>query len=87
MLRLILVILFFLVSLLAIFPAPFQFAWLVAVSVSAYSCAYIIVTLVLLLWCFFSKKWRAVGLVLCGIAIVLYASPDGRAYSVAKDVP
>ncbi len=85
MLRLILVILFFGMSLLTVFPAPVQFTWLIAIAVSAFCYAFIIAALLLAIWSFYFRKFRKVTLTLSIIAAVLFSTPIIRAaYAASK---
>ena len=84
MLRLILVVLFFGMSLLTVFPAPLQFTWLVAVAVSAFSYAFIIAALLLTVWSFYFRKFRKITLTLSIIATVLFSTPIIRAAYAAS---
>lgn len=85
MLRLILVMLFFGMSLLTVFPAPIQFAWLIAVAVSAFSYAFVIAALLLAVWSFYFRKFRKVTLTFSIMAAVLFSTPIIRAtYAASK---
>jgi acetyl esterase/lipase len=84
MIRLLLTILFFLVSLLVLFPPPIQFAWFISVAVAAYTVGFVAVSLMLLLWNAKAKRYKAVGISLSIITLVLYCVPIVRAYTIGS---
>src|ERR1700761_7446221 len=86
MTRLIFIILFFLVSLLAIFRAFAYPLWLLAIGVTEYWWVFALITILLLLTGFWVSKYQLAGTVIGIIALLLYLSPIFRAYIVSSDL-
>jgi acetyl esterase/lipase len=83
MIRLLLIIFFFLLSLLTVFEAPAYYLWLLAIIVSEFPLAFVVISLVIIALGYKSKKYRLAVTVIGNLAIVLYLSPLARAYVVA----
>ena len=75
MLRLIIIVVFFLLSLLTLFPAPAMFLWYAAIIVTEFSWVFMLVSLGLFVWAFRDKKLKVPGLTLSLAAFFLYAIP------------
>lgn len=86
MIRLILLILFFLLSLLAVFKAPAFHLWLAAIFVSEFPLILTFVTIVLLATGFWVTKYQLAGTVIGILALVLFLSPVSRAILIARDL-
>ena len=86
MIRLILIILLFLISLLAIFKAPEYHLWLLAIAVTEFPLLFAGITSVLTLSGIWAKHYRLPGAVLGVVAIIFFLSPIVRAYRVAYDL-
>jgi acetyl esterase/lipase len=84
MVRFITIVVLLLVSLLAAFPAPAYFLWLVAVFVQAYPWVFAILLLALLLTGGYKGRLGLYNALACALGLVLYLSPVVRAYSVAR---
>jgi acetyl esterase/lipase len=87
MIRLVLMILFLLISLLAVLKAPTYHLWMLAIGVAEFAWVFVTITLVLLLSGIFSHKYQLAGTVLGLLALVLYLSPIIRAVIVSKKLP
>jgi acetyl esterase/lipase len=86
MIRLILVIIFLLISLLAIFKAPTYHLWLLSIGVAEFAWVFIAITLVLVLSGFFGGRFQTAG-TLCGItALLLYLYPVVKAWSEGRQL-
>jgi acetyl esterase/lipase len=81
--RLIFIIIFFLISLLAIFKAPAYYLWLLAIGVTEFPWLFIGITLILLSFGFWVSKYQLAGTIIGCVALMLFLSPIARAYIVA----
>ncbi len=79
MFRFILIVLLFIASLVIFFPVPAKETWYVGIAVPEYPWIFILTSLLLLVWTFFSKKFRIFSIVLSGITLLILASPIARA--------
>jgi acetyl esterase/lipase len=84
MIRLILLVLLFLLSLLAVFRAPAYYLWLMAVVVTEYPLILVGITALLTLTGIWIAPYRLSGNIIGIIAIMFYLSPIVRAYAVSK---
>ncbi len=84
MLRLILMILFFLLSLLTVFRAPANFLWYISILVTEFSWIFFGVVVVLLLWRFGGGRYSIISSVIGVAALVLFALPVIQAYRLAE---
>ena len=84
MLRFLLIVLLFLLSLLTLFPPPFHFAWYASVLVAAYTVILIAATLILLVWSFWGKTLRTISLLLAAIAVILFTTTIIRASFIGQ---
>jgi acetyl esterase/lipase len=82
MARLVLIILLFLISLLAIFKAPAYYLWLLAVAVTEFPWVFAGITLLLLAAGFWVSKYQLPGTAIGIITLLLFLSPIARAYAV-----
>jgi acetyl esterase/lipase len=83
MIRLTLIIIFFLISLLAIFKAPAYFFWLLAIGVTEFPLVFVGISAVLTLSGIWVQKYQLAGTVIGILSIILFLSPIVRAYTVA----
>ena len=86
MIRLILIILLFLISLLAIFKAPEYHLWLLAIAVTEFPLLFAGITALLTLSGIWFSKYQLAGTILGVVTIIVFLSPIIRAYGVAKDI-
>lgn len=84
--RLILINLFFLISLLAIFKAPAYHLWLLAVLVTEFPLIFVGATAVLTVWGIWVPKYQLAGTIIGVAAVLLFLSPIIRAYAVANSL-
>jgi acetyl esterase/lipase len=84
MLRLVLLIILFLVSLLAIFNAPTYHLWLAAILVTEFAWVFIIAVLILLGCGYWVDKHQLAGTIIGMITLVILLSPIVKAYIVAE---
>jgi acetyl esterase/lipase len=82
MARLVLLIVFFLISLLAVCPAPAYYLWLLAVAVTEYPLIFVAITILLTAWGIWVVPYKTAGNVIGLITILLFLSPIARAYRV-----
>lgn len=83
MIRLVLIIVFFLISLLAVFKAPMYYLWLLAIAVTEYPLFFVAIISVLLIAGFWVQKHQLAGTVIGAVSLLLFLSPIARAYIVA----
>ncbi len=86
MIRFYVLIIFFLISLLAIFKAPEYHLWLLAIGVTEFPLLFFVITLLLSLTGFWVHKYQTAGTVLGIVTMLIFLSPIVRAYWVAKDL-
>ena len=87
MLRLIITILFFSLSLLSVCNAPSYFMWYVAILVTEFPLLFLFITALLLFWGFRVAHYRAAGTIIGLIAFVLFLLPVADAYIIGKNLP
>lgn len=83
MTRLLLIIVFFLISLLAVFKAPAYYIWLLSIVVTEFPLFFVLISAVLVASGFWLQKYQLAGTVIGVVSIILYLSPIVRAYAVA----
>lgn len=86
MIRLIIIIILFLVSLLAILKAQAYYLWLMAIAVTEYPLIFAGSTLIILATGFWSAKYQNVGTVIGIAALLLFLSPVFRSYLVSRSL-
>src|ERR1700761_5453836 len=86
MIRFYLIVLFFLVSLLALFKAPEYNLWLLAIGVTEFPLLFAGITSALTLWGIWVHKYQLAGTILGIITLAIFLSPIVRAYWVSKDI-
>ncbi|KQS93511.1 alpha/beta hydrolase [Chryseobacterium sp. Leaf394] len=84
MIRLILVIILFILSLVNFFPVPSQSTWYVGIAVPEFPWVFMLAVLALLVWSWYSKRFKKLSLILGGITFVILSSPIVRAYNVGS---
>ena len=86
MVRLVLIVIFFLVSLLCLFPAPMFHLWLLSIPATEFSWVFILIVTLVLFLRDGNKKRKLVGTALGIAAIATYLSPMVRAYSGGREL-
>lgn len=84
MLRLVLLVVLFLVSLLAVIRAPQYHLWLLAIAVTEFPWIWMLLTTALLLLGIWTDKYVLAGTVVGAVALILFVSPVVRIYAVAS---
>jgi len=87
MVRLVLIIIAFLVSLLSVFRAPTYHLWMLAIGVAEFAWVFITITFVLLVTGLYPGRFQLAGTLIGIAALLLYISPVIRAYFIARDLP
>jgi len=87
MIRLILIILFAAISLLAVCKAPTYHLWMLAIAVTEFPYLFCGILLILLLSGIWMHKYQLTGTLIGLAALFLFLSPVVRAYRVARDLP
>jgi acetyl esterase/lipase len=80
MIRLILLIIFFLLSLLTLFSAPTNFLWYVSILVTEFCWIFVIAVLILLVWKFGNTRYNRVSFSLGIVSLVFFLVPIIGAY-------
>src|SRR6201989_3033957 len=83
MIRLILSVFFFLISLLAVFKAPVYYLWLLAIAVTEYPWIFMFITLALLAAGFWTQKYQLASTTIGLGALLLFISPIARAHNIS----
>ncbi|MDP9048315.1 MAG: alpha/beta hydrolase [Bacteroidota bacterium] len=86
MIRLVMLILLFLVSLLAVFKAPAYYLWLLAIAVTEYAMIFASITAVVTVSGIWVQKFQLAGTLLGLATLLLFLSPIARALGIAKDM-
>ena len=86
MIRLILIILLFILSLVNFFPVPSKETWYAGIAVAEFPWVFMIAILLLLIWSFFSERLRLPCLIIGSITFVFFTSPIIRAYMVGNNL-
>ncbi|MBD1363697.1 alpha/beta hydrolase [Mucilaginibacter sp. ZT4R22] len=86
MIRLIIIIVLFLISLLAVFRAPAYYLWLLAVGVTEFPLLFAGITSVVLIAGIWFQKYQAASTAIGVLALVLFLSPIARSYIVASSL-
>ena len=84
MIRLILICLFFILSLLTVFKAPAYYLWLLAIFVTEFPLIFAGIILLLLISGFWVQKHQLAGTIIGLMALLFYLSPIVRAGIIAK---
>ncbi|CAD7808347.1 Carboxylesterase NlhH [Chryseobacterium aquaeductus] len=84
MIRFILIIILFILSLVNFFPVPSQSTWYVGIAVPEFPWVFMLVSIALMIWSWYSKKLRMASLIVSVITFVILTSPIVRAYNVGS---
>jgi acetyl esterase/lipase len=84
MIRLILLVLFFLISLLTVFKAPAYYLWLLAIAVTEFPLIFVTIVALLLATGIWLTKYQMASNIFGVLALVLFLSPIVRSYVVAS---
>ncbi|MBC7587676.1 MAG: alpha/beta hydrolase, partial [Chitinophagaceae bacterium] len=84
MLRLILISIFFILSLVNFFPVLSKETWYAGIAVPEFPWIFMLVTLLLLMWSYYKPKFRQACLIIGAITFITFTSPIVRAYNIAK---
>ena len=84
--RLIVLLLLFTVSLVNFFPVPSKETWYVGIAVPEFPWVFMFATLVMIMWSYFAKRWRLVCFTIATITFLIFTSPIIRAYKVGSNI-
>ncbi|MDB5274893.1 MAG: lip2, partial [Chitinophagaceae bacterium] len=79
-------ILFFLISLLAVCKAPAYYLWLLAIVVTEYPLIFVTITAALTAWGYWVNKYQVPGTYVGIITLLLFLSPIIRAQLLSEDM-
>lgn len=82
MFRLILILILFILSLVNFIPVPSAATWYAGIAVPEFPWIFMLAALLLLIWSFFSIKYRIPSLVIGTITFIILTSPVVRAYMI-----
>jgi acetyl esterase/lipase len=86
MTRLVFLIIFFLISLLAVFKAPAYYLWLLAIMVTEYPLIFVVIAMLLTAWGIWVTPYKILGYWIGAITILLFLSPIIRAQLLSEDM-
>ena len=86
MIKLILIVLLFLISLLAVYKAPAYYLWLLAIGVTEYPLLFAGITTVVLVAGIWIEKYQLASTIIGVLALVLFLTPIIRAYIVSTSL-
>ena len=86
MTRLMLIILLFLLSLLAIFPTPSEYTWYLSIMVTEFPWIFLGIITLLTLWSLYAARYKKVSMVLCCLSFIFFLYPVAGAYRVASSL-
>lgn len=86
MIRFYFILIFFLISLLAVLKAQAYYLWLLAIGVTEFPLVFAGITILLLLTGFWAHKYQMAGSILGVITLIIFLSPIFRAYIVARSI-
>ncbi|MDB5156934.1 MAG: lip2 [Mucilaginibacter sp.] len=86
MTRFLLILLFFLISLLSVFKAPAYYFWLLAILVTEYPLIFAGITTILVLSGIWVKKYQLSGTIIGIVTIIVFLSPIIKAYFIGYDL-
>lgn len=86
MIRFVLILILFILSLVNFFPVPSQSTWYVGIAVPEFPWIFMLISLALLIWSWYSKRFRKVSIIISVITFIILTSPIVRAYNVGSDL-
>ncbi|MFC6268534.1 alpha/beta hydrolase [Frigoriflavimonas asaccharolytica] len=87
MIRIILILFLFILSLVNFFPVPSQSTWYAGIAVPEFPWIFMLVALALTVWSFYAKRMRYSSIILSLITFFILSSPIVRAYNVGSTLP
>jgi acetyl esterase/lipase len=86
MVRFILILILFILSLVNFFPVPSKEAWYAGIAVPEFPWVFMIAALLLITWSFFATNLKTICIVLGAVTFIILFSPVVRAYIVGSDL-
>ncbi len=86
MLRIVLIVVVFLLSILVLIPTPSHYLWYITVMVTEFPWIFLGIISVLLLWSFNAQQYKAAGITLSVISFIFFLYPVVGAYKVGADL-
>ncbi len=86
MLRFILIVFLFLLSLLAVFPTPSEYTWYVSIMVTEFPWIFLGIVLLLMIWTLTVAKYRRPGMIIGSISFIFFLYPVSGAYLVGHNL-
>ena len=82
MIRIILILILFTLSLVNYFPVPSKETWYAGIAVSEFPWIFMLAALLLLVWSFFAKRFKAVCIIAGTITFISLSYPVINAYTI-----
>jgi len=86
MIRLVLILILFILSLLNFFPVPSKETWYAGIAVAEFPWIFMFAASLLLVWSFFVKRLRLLCIFIGTLTFLLLCSPVIRAYIIGRDL-
>ena len=86
MIRFILILVLFILSMVNFFPVPSKETWYAGIAVPEFPWIFMLAAVVLLAWSFFAIKFKIPSLVIGTITFIILCSPIVRAYMIGNDL-
>ena len=86
MVRFLLILFLFILSLVNFFPVPSKEAWYAGIAVPEFPWIFMLVAILLVVWSFFSRELKTISIVLGIITFIILCSPVVRAYKVGSNL-
>lgn len=87
MIRLVIIIILFILSLVNFFPVPSQSTWYAGIAVPEFPYIFMFIALVMFVWSWKSKFFRTFSLIISLVTFIIFTSPIVRAYNVGSHLP
>lgn len=86
MIRFLLILFLLILSLVNFFPVPSQSTWYVGIAVPEFPWIFMLASIALFIWSWYSKIFRRLSIVLSVITFIILSSPIIRAYNVGHNL-
>ena len=84
MIRLLLIVILFILSLVNFFPVPSQSTWYAGIAVPEFPWIFMLVAIALFIWSWYSKLFKVSSLIISALTFIIFATPIVRAYQVGS---
>lgn len=84
--RIIIALIFFLLSLLVLFKAPTNFLWKLAVAITEFPYISILLSLLFFISCFYTERLKLLSILFSGISLLIYCLPIFQVYMRGRNL-